>query len=135
MGRIESRECGFDCLLGKRFKIVQFSTDFMKKWNIWVFRSFILYHMLISISEKTDLRSYSSCLWNFSDYARSCFYRKRIAIIEFKSPSSLVENLSRIWTCLNLWAEINMCMFRHCRFFTRSVESPRYPESGLVWIH
>ena len=30
MGRIESRECGFDCLLGKRFKIVKFSTDLME---------------------------------------------------------------------------------------------------------
>ena len=54
--------------------------------------------MLISISEKTDLRSYSSCLWNFTDYARSCLFRKRITIIEFKKVARhcRVGGLSRI---------------------------------------
>ena len=80
MGRIESRECGFDCLLGKRFKIILSLVSFGKKWRIWVLLSFVLYYMLISFGQKADLRSCSSCMWNSRDYARSCFYRQRIEI-------------------------------------------------------
>ena len=46
MGRIESRECGFDCLLGKRFKIVQFSTDLMKNE---IFESFAVLFYIICL--------------------------------------------------------------------------------------
>ena len=50
MGRIESRECGFDCLLGKDSKLFNLWQDLKEKWPIWVYLSFVLYHMLISFS-------------------------------------------------------------------------------------
>ena len=46
MGRIESRECGFDCLLGNGFKIVQFSTDLVKNE---VFESFTVLFYIICL--------------------------------------------------------------------------------------